>query len=310
MRILVIGGFGYLGGRIASSLVEQGHQVVLGSRREQNTPNWLPQAEVVKLVWDDETVLRSSCKNVDAVIHAAGMNAQKCVLDPAGALKVNGVDVASMVQASIASGVSKFVYLSTVHVYSSPLVGEISENTCPANRHPYAVSHIAGENAVLYQAHSIDGFTGVVLRVSNTVGAPTNKNANCWTLAVNDFCRQTVENGRIEVSSSSNVERDFLPISTLCTAINTIIDSDIDNGVINISSARAMSLQEITSIIKKRSVSTLGLLPEVHFNVKEKINISNKLVISNMKIKEIMSIEINLEDEIDFLLKKCKKWFG
>ena len=59
MRVLVTGGFGYLGGRISQNLVEQGHKVVLGSRTVQSVPSWLPQAEVTRVIWDDEESLLS-----------------------------------------------------------------------------------------------------------------------------------------------------------------------------------------------------------------------------------------------------------
>ena len=80
LRILITGGVGYLGGRIALSLCENGHQVVLGSRKKQSTPNWLPRSEVVKLIWDDKDAMTEAYRNVDDVINAAGMNAQKTVL--------------------------------------------------------------------------------------------------------------------------------------------------------------------------------------------------------------------------------------
>lgn len=310
MRVLVTGGFGYLGGRIAQGLAEQGHQIILGSRIDHAVPSWLPKAKVLKMGWGDGKIMRSYCKNVDTVIHVAGINAQECVLDPVRAIEFNGLETARLVQASIASGVQKFIYLSTVHVYSSSLVGVINENTCPTNKHPYATSHLVGENAVLYQSDIVDDFTGIVLRVSNTVGAPTNKKTNCWTLAVNDFCRQIVEDGKIEVQSPMGIERDFIPISMLCEAINKAIDSDVDSGVMNISASNSMSLQEIIDVIKERSILTLGFSPEVFFHSKEAVSDRQSLMISNIKAKEIMPLEIKIEDEIDLLLQKCKKWFG
>ena len=54
MRALITGGFGYLGGRIAQALCDAGVNVVLGSRKEQKVPDWLPQATTVKLEWDDQ----------------------------------------------------------------------------------------------------------------------------------------------------------------------------------------------------------------------------------------------------------------
>ena len=80
LRILITGKFCYLGSRIELSLFENSHQVGLGSRKKQSTPSWLSRSEVVKLIWDDKDAMTEAYRNVDDVINAAGMNAQKTVL--------------------------------------------------------------------------------------------------------------------------------------------------------------------------------------------------------------------------------------
>jgi UDP-glucose 4-epimerase len=315
MRVLITGGFGYLGGRIAKNLVDQGFQIVLGSRNEQAAPDWLPKVEIVRIDWDDQSSLENICKNIDVVVHTAGMNAQECAEDPVAALEFNGIATGRLVQASVSVGVTKFIYLSTAHVYSYPLMGEIDEESCLTNRHPYATSHVAGENAVLYQSDVSSDFAGIVLRLSNGIGVPAHKYTNCWMLAVNDFCKQVVENGKIVVNSSSKVERDFVPISLLCNSIHTMIDDvEVNSGIINIASSNTVSLQEITNIIKERTELLFGFSVEVMFKNKSGFSLdssnSKKLFISNHKLKETVEVEIKLVGEIDQLLLMCRKWFG
>ena len=90
MRVLVTGGFGYLGGRIAQSLSAEGHKIVLGSRVKQQSPGWLPDADVVQIEWINSESLLAICSEIDVIVHAAGMNAQDCLLDPEGAIEFNG----------------------------------------------------------------------------------------------------------------------------------------------------------------------------------------------------------------------------
>ena len=104
----------------------------------------------------------------------------------------NGVATKRLVEAASRAGVKKFIYLSTAHVYASPLVGTITEQTLPNNSHPYASSHLAGESAVL-NADERGVIQGVVMRLSNAYGAPMHKGVNCWMLVVNDLCRQAVQ---------------------------------------------------------------------------------------------------------------------
>jgi UDP-glucose 4-epimerase len=311
MRILVTGGFGYLGGRIAQSLSSEGHKIVLGSRKKQHSPRWLPDAEVVQIEWKNSESLLSICDEIDVIVHAAGMNSQDCLLDPIGAIEFNGSSTARLVKASIDAKVSKFIYLSTAHVYCSPLHGEITEERPLLNKHPYATSHSVGEDALLFLSKTAKNFEGVILRLSNGVGVPANRNSNCWMLAVNDFCRQAMESGTIEINSPQGVERDFFPITLLCNTINSIINLDkLDMNIINVSSSTTKSLKEIIEIISDRIEKLFGLKPKVIFRNKDLISNKVTLKISNNKLREIVKIEDSLELEIDQLLLKCKEWFG
>ena len=311
MRVLVTGGFGYLGGRIAQALCDADIRVVLGSREERKAPVWLPQATTAELKWGDQENLQSICEQVDAVIHTAGINAQDCANDPVHAMEFNAGATARLIHASALSNVKKFIYLSTVHIYCSPLVGVITEDTCPLNRHPYAVSHRAAEDLLLYHVKNTN-MVGTVLRLSNSVGAPANKQANCWMLAINDFCKQVVVNGRIFVNSSPFVQRDFFPISTLCDSIIFLLNSKKkEDEIINVVSSKAKTLQEIIDLICQSSRLVLDIAPSVVF--KDGANViggHSNLSISNNKLQKITRAESNLDNEINNLLMKCRDWFA
>ena len=78
-------------------------------------------------------------------------------------LEFNGAATARLVRASLRAGVSKFIYFSTAHVYRSLLVGYFDDNSCPRNAHPYASTHLAGEQAVAYVGKNNSKFDAVVL---------------------------------------------------------------------------------------------------------------------------------------------------
>ena len=90
--VLITGGFGYLGGRIAQQLAKtKGTTVRLATRRhDSSAPAWLPEAEVVTLALDNDPSIETACKGVHAVIHLAALDAKECGDDPQCALQVNG----------------------------------------------------------------------------------------------------------------------------------------------------------------------------------------------------------------------------
>ena len=162
MRVLITGGLGFIGGRLGHYLSESGVEVIIGTRKKDiKSPEWLPQSQVIQTQWDDLSSLENNCNGVDVVVHVAGLNASDCVANPVEALMVNGLYTANLLYSAISSGVKKFTYVSTGHVYNNPLQGNLSETTNPENLHPYASSHRAGEDIVRYahQKKLIEGST-------------------------------------------------------------------------------------------------------------------------------------------------------
>ena len=265
MKILVTGGFGYLGGRVAQSLDAQGHEVLLGSRTAMEPPSWLPRARIAQTDWNSLDRLREICDGVAAVIHLAGMNAQDCAMDPSAALEVNAVATARLVRAAIEASVRRFVYISTAHVYGEPLSGVITEDSCPFPRHPYATSHRAAEDVVRY-FHNRKAIEGVVIRLSNAFGKPMRPEVNCWTLLVNDLCRQAVISRRMVLRSSGRQRRDFIPLSAVCRAVNHLVDLpviELGDGVFNAGTGFAPTVLDMTRRVADRVVCLAGYSPEV-----------------------------------------------
>lgn len=313
MRILITGGFGFVGGRLAVHLARSGHRVILGSRKVSNSPGWLPQAEVMRMNWGDDRSLERCCHDVDILIQAAGMNAQDCAANPVAALEFNGVATTRLVAAASRVGVQRFIYLSTAHVYASPLVGTITEETCPRNLHPYATSHLSGEQAVL-SASQQGKIQGVVLRLSNAFGAPVHKDVNCWMLLVNDLCRQVVETGQMVLHTSGLQQRDFVSMTKVCRVTEFLV---LDNGktdqsgIFNVGAGTAETVLEMAQFIQQRCRFTLNFEPDL-LRGKANANESHpELVYQVDKLCELGIAEnSDAEREIDNLLLFCESKFN
>lgn len=312
MRILITGGFGFVGGRVAKHLHQAGHSVVLGTRQAYSSPEWLPQAKVAHIRWHDAKALEDSCRGVDAVIHAAGMNARDCAADPVAALEFNGLATARLLAAAMRAGVQRFTYLSTAHVYASPLVGTITENTCPRNLHPYATSHLAGEYAVL-AAGQRGQIKGVVLRLSNAFGTPVWKDADCWTLLINDLCRQAVVTGRLQLHTGGTQLRDFITLEDVSRAVLHLLQvepSRLGDGLFNLGGNAVVSVFSMTEQVAARWKVLTGkdlpiIRPEPSGPLPEPLDYSSdKLKASGF------SLTSSVHQEIDATLGLCMAAFG
>lgn len=313
-RILITGGFGYVGGRVAQALAAlPDTQLVLGSRFPQRQPPWLPAATVVDTAWHDTDQLRQACSGVDTVLHLAAMNEIDAVRDPAGALEMNGVATVRLLEAAKAEKVGRFIYLSTAHVYGSPLSGSIDETLCPRPIHPYATSHRAAEDVVL-AAHSTGILTGLVLRLSNSFGAPAHPAVNRWTLLVNDLCRQAVTTGKLMLRSSGLQRRDFVALTDVGRAIahlERLPREMAGDGVFNIGGAWAPTVMEMATLVANRCEATLGYLPEI--NRPDPLS-GERSQLLDYRIDKLKKTGFNLEGdhaaEIDATLLFCRQAFN
>lgn len=313
MRVLITGGFGYVGGRVAQYLDHLGFRIVLGSRTHNTPPSWLPGAESVQTDWNDEDELEEMCRGVDIVLHAAGMEAKDCEANPEAALEFNGLATARLVSAACRGGVRRFLYLSTAHVYASPLVGTITEESCPRNLHPYATSHLAGELAVM-SAGQRGPIEGVILRLSNAFGPPAHTKANCWMLLVNDLCRQSVLTRTIRLRSAGLQRRDFVTLYDVSRAIFHLIGrkkETLGDGVFNIGGMASTRVIDMARLIRTRCLAVLGFAPEITLS---EIAATDEPFDLDFRVDKILNTGFqlirNVDEEIDATLKICPDVFG
>ncbi|EMY13756.1 NADH(P)-binding protein, PF13460 family [Leptospira weilii str. Ecochallenge] len=149
-KLLITGASGYLGGRILQNFAGRNRfEIRLISRNHSNKFNF-SNVDPRYTDWRSDQDLESACEGIDIVIHLAGMNAADSAQSPTESYEINVLNTGRLLKASINKNVKKFIYFSTAHVYSSPLVGELTEETPTKNFHPYAASHKAAEDLLRF----------------------------------------------------------------------------------------------------------------------------------------------------------------
>jgi len=268
--------------------------------------------EVVQMKLDDHQQLISACNNIETIIHLAAMNAPDCKANPEQAFLINSTGTRNLLKAASISSVKNFIYFSTAHIYGSPLQGIINESTVPNPIHPYAVTHKRAEEYVL-EFDSKNLINGIVLRLSNGIGAPLDINVNCWMLAANIFCRQAVIERKINVTGSST-ERDFIPITSVEDLIEFIIDtpSSMQNDkIINVGSGVSMSIYELSNLIAERCSVLFGFSPKITIDDTDEEKSAPKLeYMCSIYEKFDIKTTRTLAEEIDKILLFCDKEYN
>lgn len=304
-KILITGGTGYLGARIGQFLNEQGYQVSLGSR-EPFKSGEIIGCHKVTTNWKDPAL--EFCKGYDCIIHAAGMNSKDCAENPEAAFHFNGICTEKLIKAAIDADCKKFFYISTVHIYESPLVGCFSETSAVHNPHPYATSHFYGEKVLVdvLKKHKIQGG---VLRLSNCFGSPLLDHEDIWELVLNQFVRDAVVKNEIIIRGNSLSKRDFLPISEFVQVIQRLLNymGPIPN-TINISSGVSITLEKVANLVADIVFAEIGRKVSIRKNQKSlddgNLTIRNTALntlgihVNNDLTKEIRGLILNLSSSV------------
>jgi uncharacterized protein YbjT (DUF2867 family) len=119
MRVLVLGGAGFLGRHVAAALAERGHRVVIGSRRkaprapladspDREWRNVRFEAMTTPRQWDD------AVRNVDAVVNCVGILREK---GRATYECVHHRSPAALAEACARGGIRQFIHVSALGLH-------------------------------------------------------------------------------------------------------------------------------------------------------------------------------------------------
>jgi len=270
MKILITGGLGYVGGRIADHLRKRipPADIYLTTRDDKRPlPAWSGAFTIARMDVLDPAAIAACLdgKKIDVIIHLAALNDVQSAKDPEAALEVNVRGTYRLLERAKAAGVRRFIYFSTIHVYGPVLSGTLTEESPTAPVHPYGATHRAAEDIVNY-FHHYHGMQTLIFRMSNGYGYPMNKEVDAWSLVFNDLCRQLVTTGKIILRSSGKQRRDFIALSDAAAAVEHFLFSAGDsawNRLYNLGSGRPVSVLEVAEQVRHVFVDKFGREPGV-----------------------------------------------
>ncbi len=262
--ILITGARGYLGGRLVRHLAgDPGFAVRGASRDPSRKPDaWPANVPLTRLdpLAQDEGELAEAMSGAEAIVHLAAASNEECQAHPETVVKDAVTGTRNLLNAARRANVRRFVFLSTIHVYGAPLPEYITEETPTAAARPYALAHLEVEKTVL-EAVAEGGMDGVVLRLSNAIGAPAWMKVDRWELVGNDMCQQAVKMRRILLTSNGLPWRDFLLLGDFTRAIRHVLDlprEDLGDGLFNLGGRLPLRMIDLAQIVARRASALLG----------------------------------------------------
>ena len=229
MRILIVGGAGYVGSALIPALLERGYEVDVvdmkwfgvhlpdgGLGRRQGHP---------QLQTDD-------LDGYEQVIFLAGLsNDPMAEFDPAQNFQSNGAMPSYLAYLAKQVGVRRVIYASSCSVYGYT-VNELYDEDAPAiSSFPYGISKLQGERGVLQMQD--DGFSAIALRKGTICGYSPRMR---FDLIVNTMYKACIQDGKITVNNPS-LWRPILDMRDAVSAYLRAIQADYSiSGIFNIAS--------------------------------------------------------------------------
>lgn len=317
-NILITGGLGYIGGRIASFIKdkEPDTNIFLTTRnKNKELPSWTNHFTVLQMnLLEEESV--DNClkdKDIDTIVHLAALNEIDSMKDPELAMEVNTKGTYRLLKAAESNKVNIFIYFSTFHVYGETADSIITEETHTKPFHPYAITHRAAEDLVNYSRH-YKGVNTLIFRLSNAYGYPMDIKVNRWTLVCNDLCRQAVATREIILRTSGKQYRNFISLHDVSRAVFHFIYDIPDqwrDGIYNLGGNYSMSILEFARKIADAYKMKYGRdIIEIKINPEA----DNKSVFKpvNYSIEKLMKTGFTLTgdmiSEINKTMKLCEEF--
>lgn len=319
MKLLVLGGAGYIGSHTATELLDNGHEVVIADNLVTGYREAVPEKATFyqgDLRDKDFLVDLLTKEKVDAVIHFAAFSlVGESVKNPLKYYENNLYGTKVLLDAMIETGVDKIVFSSTAATYGEPENIPIleSDRTCPTN--PYGETKLAMEKMISWAAKA-HGLHFVSLRYFNACGAHKsgkigeahNPESHLIPLVLQ------VPNGKREFVSiygndydtpDGTCIRDYIHVTDLAKAHILAVEYLMNGGesdIFNLGNGVGYSVKEVIETARKVTGHPIPAKEEAR-----RAGDPARLVASGEKARKILGWEPEIKDLAD-IISSAWKW--
>ena len=228
-KVLVIGGSGFMGSHTADELTKQGYEVSLFDIQ----PSKWKSEEQKMLIGDFMSLddLKKAMENVSYVYHFGAIaDIGEAKENPVKTLESNIMGIINVLEAVKESKIKRFMYASTVYVYSSH--GSF-----------YRVSKQAAES-IIESYHEEYGLNYTFLRYGSLYG-PRSQSWN----GIRGFVKQVLKKNKIEYAGNGEEIREYIHVSDAAKLGVDLLDNKYSNSAVIITGHQTIRAKDLFSII-------------------------------------------------------------
>ena len=255
MRCIVTGGAGFIGSHLVDRLLADGHDVAVLdnlssgrldrlSHQRDNSALRIVQADVV-----DIESIQPSFTGADWVFHLAALaDIVPSIQRPLEYHRANVDGTVSVLEASRAAGVGRFIYIASSSCYGLPDVYPTPETAPARPQYPYALTKYVGEKYALHW-EQVYGVPVVSLRLFNVYG-PRSRTSGAYGAVFGVFLAQKLAGVPFTVVGDGTQTRDFTYVSDVVDACVMAAQSGLAGEVMNVGSGGTQSVNRLVELLE------------------------------------------------------------
>jgi UDP-glucose 4-epimerase len=282
LRVLVVGGSGFIGSHLVDKLLEKGREVRVFDHAPERFRNRPSDVEFVQGEFLDIEQVVPALGGVEVVYHLVGMTLPETSnRDMIFDLESNVGATIRLLRKCVQNKVKRVVFNSSGGtVYGIPRELPIGEEAATLPICAYGVSKLAIEK-YLYVFSHLYGLEFAVARPANPFGE--RQDPRGIQGALNVFLGKVARAENIEIWGDGEVVRDYFYVGDLADALEILgWHSEARNGVFNIGSGKGLSLNQLIGKISE----VTGKNPEVNYVESRKIDVP-EIVLKVDKIRQL-----------------------
>ena len=249
MKVLVLGGSGFIGSHIVDRLLSVGHEVVVFTRNKNTDASVInPMARYVYGDFTDNVKVSEVISNVDVIVHAISSTVPSTSnLDPVSDVQQNLISTVKLLKLMVESNVKRLVYISSGGtVYGKPSILPVPETHSLNPICSYGVVKVAVENYIgMYQ--ELNGLQPIIIRAANPYG-PRQGHSGVQG-ALTTFLYNNIQRKVTKIWGDGEIRRGYIYISDLVDFCQLAIESN-ETGVFNVDAKQNNSLNELIAEIE------------------------------------------------------------
>jgi UDP-glucose 4-epimerase len=253
MRVVILGGGGFLGSAVSDRLLLDGHDVRIFERPHVAPYRHFGKLEHVEWVSGDIQSLHDLARAVEgmgAVVHLVSATLPKSSNEDAiFDVQSNLIATLHLLNAMAAAGVPRIVFASSGGtVYGKPEYLPVDEKHPTNPLVSYGIIKLTIEKYLLLYER-MRGIRAMILRVSNAYGE--RQRVETAQGALNVFLHRALLGQPVEIWGDGKTTRDFIHVSDIAEGLAKALAYEGETRILNISSGTGVSLNDLVHMIEE-----------------------------------------------------------